>query len=534
MTVTEGGYFVNPSTGEFDPEIPAIVADVANPDAPKTVFGLILAGLHARRAAGLAAFTVMSCDNVPHNGGRGATPSPVSLRRRTQARHLGPRQRRLPERHRRSDCARHRRPRARDHSGRVRHRGRLAGVLQDFVQWVVEDRFPPGGPPSRRPASSSFRRDPFEHMKIRILNGGHTIIAYPSGLIDVHFVHEGMADPLVRAFLTKVETEEILPILPPVPGTDLGEYFQLIVRRCDNPKIGDTIRRLCLDGSNRQPKFIVPSIADRLDRGLPVTGLALASALWCRYCAGRTDSGATIEPNDPNWERLTARPRPPASTRQPGSPWATSTAAPPTPPLPRLLHRLASRPLDRRYRRDPAPISRRRHVSDPPPLSLVIFDCDGVLVDSEPIALRLLLETLDEAGLPLDPEEAHARFLGRSLASTREILAQDYRIALTDDALAEMRHRLYAAFRAELRPIPGIAEALNALPAPYCVASSSQPERIELSLTVAGLWPYFRGRAFSATMVPAASLPRSLPFRGRLPWLCSRHLPGRRGQSGAA
>jgi len=141
-------------------------------------------------------------------------------------------------------------------------------------------------------------------------------------------------------------------------------------------------------------------------------------------------------------------------------------------------------------------------VSDPPPLSLVIFDCDGVLVDSEPIALRLLLETLDEAGLPLDPEEAHARFLGRSLASTREILAQDYRIALTDDALAEMRHRLYAAFRAELRPIPGIAEALSALPAPYCVASSSQPERIELSLIVAGLWPYFRGRAFSATMVP--------------------------------
>jgi HAD superfamily hydrolase (TIGR01509 family) len=140
-------------------------------------------------------------------------------------------------------------------------------------------------------------------------------------------------------------------------------------------------------------------------------------------------------------------------------------------------------------------------VSDPPPLSLVIFDCDGVLVDSEPIALRLLLETLDEAGLPLDPEEAHARFLGRSLASTREILAQDYGIALTDDALAEMRRRLYAAFRAELRPIPGIAEALDALPAPYCVASSSQPERIELSLTVAGLWPCFRGRAFSATMV---------------------------------
>jgi HAD superfamily hydrolase (TIGR01509 family) len=132
---------------------------------------------------------------------------------------------------------------------------------------------------------------------------------------------------------------------------------------------------------------------------------------------------------------------------------------------------------------------------------LVIFDCDGVLVDSEPISLRLLLETLAQAGLALEPADAHARFLGRSLASTREILAEDFGLTLTDAALAGMRRRLYAAFRAELAPIPGIAATLDALPCGYCVASSSQPERIELSLTVTGLWPRFRGRAFSATMV---------------------------------
>lgn len=135
------------------------------------------------------------------------------------------------------------------------------------------------------------------------------------------------------------------------------------------------------------------------------------------------------------------------------------------------------------------------------PTALVIFDCDGVLVDSEPIALRLLIETLAAAGLGLEPDEVHTRFLGRSLATTREILAADYGLTLGEDALAGMRHRLYAAFRAELRPIPHIAEALDALPCPFCVASSSQPERIELSLTVTGLWPRFAGRAFSATMV---------------------------------
>ena len=89
-----------------------------------------------------------------------------------------------------------------------------------------------------------------------------------------------------------------------MPDTDLDDYYQLIEDRFANPKIGDTIRRLCLDGSNRQPKFIIPTIADRLQAGPAITGLALESALWCRYCFGTTESGQEIEPNDPNWERL--------------------------------------------------------------------------------------------------------------------------------------------------------------------------------------------------------------------------------------
>ena len=132
---------------------------------------------------------------------------------------------------------------------------------------------------------------------------------------------------------------------------------------------------------------------------------------------------------------------------------------------------------------------------------LVIFDCDGVLVDSEPIALRLLLDTLAAGGVELTPAEADALFLGRSLATTREIVARDYGLTVSDAALDDMRRALYAAFRAELEPIPGIAETLDALPAPYCVASSSQPERVQLSLEVTGLWPRFAGRAFSSTMV---------------------------------
>src|SRR5690606_12591734 len=147
---------------------------------------------------------------------------------------------------------------------------------------------------------------PYEHMKIRILNGGHAAIAYPAALLDIHFVHEAMEDPDIRAFLAKLEQDEIIPVIPPVPDTDLNEYFALIERRFSNPKIADTIPRLAQDGSNRQPKFILPSTADRLSRGEDVVGLALVSALWCRYSAGTTDSGATIAFNDANADRLHA------------------------------------------------------------------------------------------------------------------------------------------------------------------------------------------------------------------------------------
>ena len=97
-------------------------------------------------------------------------------------------------------------------------------------------------------------------MKIRILNGGHATIAYPAALLDIHFVHEAMEDAQIAALPRKARRKtEIMPTVPPPPDTDLEDYRQLIARRFANPKIGDTITRLCLDGSNRQPKFILPT-----------------------------------------------------------------------------------------------------------------------------------------------------------------------------------------------------------------------------------------------------------------------------------
>jgi mannitol 2-dehydrogenase len=311
LTITEGGYFIDPATGKFDPTNFAIAHDGATPHQPNTVFGFIVAGLAARRALGIPPYTVMSCDNVPHNGvvTRNAVVGLAQLSDPTLAAWIksnvafpnamvdritpatGDRERRI--------CA------------------EVFGVedqwpvfCEEFKQWVLEDNFPAGRPAWEK-VGVTFVKDvtPYENMKIRILNGGHAVIAYPAGLMDIHFVHEAMENPLIRAFLAKLEHDEIIPTVPPVPNTSLEEYYQLIERRFANPKIGDTIRRLCLDGSNRQPKFIVPVIADRLKAGKDVKGLALESALWCRYCFGTTDSGKVIEPNDPSWDRMQATSR---------------------------------------------------------------------------------------------------------------------------------------------------------------------------------------------------------------------------------
>lgn len=308
LTITEGGYFINPASGIFDPTHPAIAADAANPSEPKTVFGLILAGLKARRDRGIAPYTVMSCDNIPHNGK--VTHAAVSglarlsdpgladwidanvafpngmVDRITPA--TGPREIGIVADEYGIDDA-------------------WPVFCEEFKQWVLEDKFPEGRPALEK-VGVQFVPDvaPYEHMKIRILNGGHAAIAYPAALLDIHFVHEAMEDPDIRAFLAKLELDEIVPVIPPVPNTDLRDYFGLIERRFSNPKIADTIPRLAQDGSNRQPKFILPSTADRLSRKEDVTGLALVSALWCHYLAGTTDSGKAIAFNDPNIDRIHA------------------------------------------------------------------------------------------------------------------------------------------------------------------------------------------------------------------------------------
>ncbi|MEM8662942.1 MAG: mannitol dehydrogenase family protein [Pseudomonadota bacterium] len=305
LTITEGGYYIDPTTGAFDENHPDIRADSEGSGAPKTVFGLILAGLARRWEAGVAPFTIASCDNIPHNGS--VTRAAVTGLARLQGGDLAGRV---------SEVAFPNSMVDRITPATSQRERTLAQTLfgvadnwpvfcEDYTQWVIEDDFPAGRPPLED-VGVEFVADVSGHeaMKIRILNGSHAILAYPAALLGIDFVHDAMADPTVSTFLDKVVRDEVLPFVADVPGVDLPQYFTHTKTRIANPKVADTVRRLCHDGSNRQPKFIVPTLRDAVADGHAVRGLALASALWCRYCCGTTETGAQIAPNDPQWDGL--------------------------------------------------------------------------------------------------------------------------------------------------------------------------------------------------------------------------------------
>lgn len=308
MTITEGGYFINAANGNFDLDDPAIVKDSQNPHDPKTVFGIIIAGLKLRRDAQIPPFTIMSCDNIPGNGHvtQNAVIGLASLFDKDLASWIKTNvafpnsmvDRITPATSQRelSDC-----------QNTYAIEDNCPVYCEEFKQWVLEDNFPTGRP-KLEDVGVTFVEDvaPYELMKIRILNGGHAAIAYPAELLDIEYVHEAMQEPIIRDFLAKLEQTEIIPCVPPVPNTNLDDYFKLIERRFSNPKIGDTISRLAQDGSNRQPKFILPSTADRLKNNQSIKGLALVSALWCRYFQGYSDTQRKIIFNDENADRLHA------------------------------------------------------------------------------------------------------------------------------------------------------------------------------------------------------------------------------------
>ena len=305
LTVTEGGYYIDPVTKALDVQHPDIVYDAAHLDAPKTAFGSIVSALKNRRDAGIGPFTGQSCDNLQGNG-EILRQAVVGLARLTD-----------PELaiwideyatfpNSMVDCivpatgARE--------LAIVRNLGieDAAPVThENFRQWVIEDKFCAGRPDWHR-AGATFTDDvhDFEVMKIRILNGGHQIIANAGEILGVETIHGCMKHPQIGAFFMRVASREIAPHVRPVAGMTPRAYIKLIQTRFSNPMIADTTRRVAFDGSSRHPGFLLPTLSDALAAGTPIEGLALAEALWARMCQGTREDGTQIEANDPIWDQL--------------------------------------------------------------------------------------------------------------------------------------------------------------------------------------------------------------------------------------
>ena len=310
ITVTEGGYFIDPATNRFDAHHPEIIHDAVNPEKPKTAFGAIVAALRLRRNNGSGPLTGLCCDNLQGNGDI-FRQVVVSLARMSDPELANWIDVNCTFPNSMVDCIV---PTTGSNeialTKEIGIEDQVPVTHENFRQWVVEDDFCAGRPDWEKVGVQCIGAvHDFELMKLRILNGGHQVVSVPAEVLSLKTIASSMQHPLISGLFQKVALTEIAPNVKAVPGMTPEDYVNLIHNRFMNPKIIDTIRLVAFDGSSRHPCFIVPSIRDGLAVGTPIEGLALVEAAWARMCEGERENQTTIEPNDPFWNELQTKAR---------------------------------------------------------------------------------------------------------------------------------------------------------------------------------------------------------------------------------
>jgi mannitol 2-dehydrogenase len=292
LTITESGYPIrNGSFAGSD----ALSTDV-NADVPSSTFGVLVAALDARRKAGLAPFTVMSCDNLPGNGtvAREAVLGAAALRSEGLGQWVALNgafpnamvDRITPQT---TDADR---VWVEETFGIV---DKWPVICEPFRQWALEDSFVASRPAFEQ-VGVLMTADVtvYEHMKLRLLNGSHSGLAYLAALAGIHYVHDAVRDIRFAQFLRQFMKTEAAPNLESPPGINLDEYQESLLRRFSNPAIADTVARLCMDGTAKFPTFIVPTAEAQIANGGTFDLTALIIAGWCRYLRGIADDGSAL------------------------------------------------------------------------------------------------------------------------------------------------------------------------------------------------------------------------------------------------
>ena len=298
LTITEGGYNFNPTTGEFNFDNPDIQHELRHPNDPKTVYGFLTAALQRRRDAGLPAFTIMSCDNIEHNGDMArkmllafveeqdpdlaqwiaqevtfpnsmvdritpvTTPADIDI----LAQNFGV-------------------------------QDAWPVTCEPFIQWVVEDKFSNGRPAFEK-VGVQFVPDvgPYEKMKLRLLNAGHSVLGLLGAIHGHPTINACVEDELFATYLRAFLDKEATPILGPIIGINLEDYKDSLLERFANPNIKDSVSRICSESSAKLPKFLIPTIHENLDTGGSIKFATLVLAAWCYYSDKQADqNGEPLE-----------------------------------------------------------------------------------------------------------------------------------------------------------------------------------------------------------------------------------------------
>lgn len=307
LSVTEKGYGIDRATRAADPAHPAVAADLADPGRPSGVLGLICAALAARHAAGIAPFTLLSCDNLPENGAL-LRDGVLDFTRRTRPDLAGwiaenvsfpssmvdritpaATPETLAEATRQTGCT------------------DLAAIeTEPFMQWVIEDRFPQGRP-DWEAGGAIFVRDvaPYERMKLTMLNGSHSMLAYAGFLSGHRYVRDVMGDPALAA-LVRRHLQAAAQVLPDLEGIALADYAADLEARFRNPAIAHETYQIAMDGTEKLPQRIFQPALAALAAGQDPRPFAFATAAWMRYALGVTDAGEAYALRDPREPEIRA------------------------------------------------------------------------------------------------------------------------------------------------------------------------------------------------------------------------------------
>lgn len=305
LTITEKGYCIDPATGSLDVSNPRIIHDMQHPTEPHSAPGILVEALHRRRERGLSPFTVLSCDNIPDNGHvvKNAVLGMAEKRAAELAawiqQHVsfpGTMVDRIV-------------PAATEES--LDEITRELGVAdpcaiscEPFIQWVIENNFV-AGRPQWEVAGVQMVDDvlPWEQMKLRMLNGSHSFLAYLGYLAGFQHISDCMQDSAFREVAYRLMMNEQAPTLR-ITNVDLSRYAASLIERFANPALKHRTWQIAMDGSQKLPQRMLEGIREHLARGSDWPLLALGVAGWMRYVSGVDDAGATIDIRDPLSEKI--------------------------------------------------------------------------------------------------------------------------------------------------------------------------------------------------------------------------------------